>query len=152
MLGTLRSVVRFEACCQWALLSVQITERYHTIKFNVQKYIYPSVNKVHAGSFCVSVISQVIVKSWSSSQVKNEHHQSTKLWHGLQDLLTCVHDHSYACVYTRGLGTPTVSQHTFDWVGGNSHKKNGVLLARFELQILTLTHSSICLHSPPLFT
>ena len=24
---------------------------------------------------------------------------------------TCVHDHSYACVYTRGLGTPTVSQH-----------------------------------------
>ena len=25
--------------------------------------------------------------------------------------LTCVRDHSYACVYTRGLGTPTASQH-----------------------------------------
>ena len=25
--------------------------------------------------------------------------------------LTCVHDQSYACVYTQGLGRPTMSQH-----------------------------------------
>ena len=25
--------------------------------------------------------------------------------------LTCVRDHSYACVYARGLGTPTTSPH-----------------------------------------
>ena len=25
--------------------------------------------------------------------------------------LSCQHDHSYACVYTQGLGTPTASQH-----------------------------------------
>ena len=25
--------------------------------------------------------------------------------------VTCVRDHSYACVYTRGLGTPTTRQH-----------------------------------------
>ena len=25
--------------------------------------------------------------------------------------LTCVHDHSYACAYTQGLGTPITSQH-----------------------------------------
>ena len=33
--------------------------------------------------------------------------------HGLQDLV-CVRDHFYACVHTRELGTPTVSQHIFD--------------------------------------
>ena len=29
--------------------------------------------------------------------------------------LTCVRDHFYVCVYTRGLGTLTASQHIFDW-------------------------------------
>ena len=42
---------------------------------------------VHAGSFRVSVI------------------------HRTPGSLTCIRDHFYACVYTRGLSTPTVSQH-----------------------------------------
>ena len=29
--------------------------------------------------------------------------------------LTCVHDHSYACVYTRGLGTLTVTEWVTQW-------------------------------------
>ena len=47
---------------------------------------------VHAGSFRVSVIHQTDIfwTTWS---------------------LSCVCDHSCACVYTRGLGTPTASQH-----------------------------------------
>ena len=48
----------------------------------VQKYIYPSVSKVHAGSFCVSVIHQTL--TWTTGS------------------LTCVQDHSYACIYTGG--------------------------------------------------
>ena len=32
----------FEACCQWALLHVQITTLLHT--FTVHMYVYPSVN------------------------------------------------------------------------------------------------------------
>ena len=49
--------------------------------------------KVHAGSFCVSVIHRTLTRTTGS--------------------LTCVRDHSCACVvlYTRGLGTPTASQH-----------------------------------------
>ena len=42
--------------------------------------------------------------------------KSTELWHGLQDL-TCVRDHSCACVFTRGLGTPTGSLHNIVWLG-----------------------------------
>ena len=42
----------FEACCQRALLNVQIITLLFT--FTVQKYIYPPVSKVHAGSFLVS--------------------------------------------------------------------------------------------------
>ena len=33
-LGALGSVVSFEACCQWALLSVQITRHYPTFDFS----------------------------------------------------------------------------------------------------------------------
>ena len=57
----------------------------------VQKYIYPFVNKVYAGSFCVSVIRQTL--TWTTES------------------LTCVRDHSYVCIYTQGLGTLTASQH-----------------------------------------
>ena len=59
--------------------------------FGVQKYIYHPVSKVHAGSFCVSLIHQTL--TWTTRS------------------LTCVHDHSCARVYTWGLGTPTASQH-----------------------------------------
>ena len=61
-------------------------------KFSVQKYIYPSVSKVHAGSFRVSVIHWTLTRTTGSS--------------------TCVRDYSYACVFTRGVGTPIPSQHT----------------------------------------
>ena len=49
--------------------------------------------KCNAGSFRVSVIH------WTLTWAKVS--------------LTCVRDHSHACVYTRGLGTPTESQHIF---------------------------------------
>ena len=49
------------------------------MKFTVQKYIYPYVSKVHAGSFHISV-----------------GHRSLKWTTGS---LTCVRDHSYACIY-----------------------------------------------------
>ena len=47
--------------------------------------------KVRAGSYRVSTTHRTL--TWTT-------------W-----ALTCVRDHSYACVYTRGLGTPTASQH-----------------------------------------
>ena len=46
---------------------------------------------MHAGSFSVSVIHQTL--AWTTG------------------CLMCVCDHSYACVYTKGLDTQTVSQH-----------------------------------------
>ena len=56
-----------------------------------QEQRYP-VQQVHAGSFCVSVIHQTL--TWTTGS------------------FTCVCDHSYACVYTRQLGTtPTACQH-----------------------------------------
>ena len=55
-----------------------------------QKQRYPDL-QVHAGSFRVSVIHRTL--RWTTGS------------------LTCVSDHLYACVYTRGLGTPTTSQH-----------------------------------------
>ena len=48
--------------------------------------------KVHAGSFSVSIIHRTL--TWTTGS-----------W-------TWVRDHSCACVYARGLGTPTASQHT----------------------------------------
>ena len=49
MFGELGRVVSFETCCQWALLSGQLT----TILFKIteQKYMYPSASKVDAGLF-----------------------------------------------------------------------------------------------------
>ena len=57
-----------------------------------QEHRYP-VLQMHAWSFRVSVIYRTL--TWATGS------------------LTCVRDHSYACVYiyTWGLGTPTVSQH-----------------------------------------
>ena len=55
---------------------------------------YPplTIITVHAGSFRVSTIRRTLIYTAGS--------------------LTCVRDHSYACVYTRRLGTPpTASQH-----------------------------------------
>ena len=54
---------------------------------------YPTLinYKCVAGSFRASIIHRALT-TWS---------------------LTCVRDHSYACVYTRELGTPTASQLTF---------------------------------------
>ena len=55
---------------------------------------YP-VLQVHAGSFCVSVIHQTLTRTTGS--------------------VMCGHNHSYACVYTQGLGTLTISrQNIFD--------------------------------------
>ena len=56
---------------------------------------------VHAGSFHVSIIHRTLI--WNTGS------------------LTCVHDHSCACIYTRELGTPTVSQFTF-LTRGKTHK------------------------------
>ena len=47
--------------------------------------------KVHAGSFRVCIIHQTL--TWTTGS------------------LTCVRDHSYACIFTQVLGTPTASQH-----------------------------------------
>ena len=55
--------------------------------------MYPSVSKVNAGSFRVSVIHRTM--TWTTGS------------------LTCVRDHSYACAYTRGLGTQTAVSTTF---------------------------------------
>ena len=54
---------------------------------------YPTVinYKVHAGVFHVCLIHRIL--TWTTGS------------------FMCVHDHSYTCVYTRQLGTPTASQH-----------------------------------------
>ena len=54
-----------DACCQWALLNVQVTTL--LFPFTVQKYIYLSVGKVHA---------------WVFSRFRNPPNSR----HGLQDL------------------------------------------------------------------
>ena len=52
-----RRAESFEACCQRALLSVQITTL--LFPFPVQKYVYPPVSKVHSGSHHVSVTTKL---------------------------------------------------------------------------------------------
>ena len=52
----------FEACCQWALLNVQIITL--LFQLTVQKYIYPPDSKVHAGFFHVSVVHQTL--TWTT--------------------------------------------------------------------------------------
>ena len=55
------------------------------------RHIPSSGVQVHAGYYRVSIIHRTL--TWTTG------------------MLTCVHDLSYACVYTRGLNTPTASQH-----------------------------------------
>ena len=88
-----RRAESFEACCQWALLDVQIITLLFT--FTEKKYTYPSVSKVYAGSFRVSVIHRT--RTWTTGS------------------LMCVHDHIILThAYTHGgLGTTTASQHIF---------------------------------------
>ena len=75
-----------------------VTLPYYRMYCTVQQYKYPSVSKVHAGSFRVSVIRLTL--PWTTGS------------------LTCVRAHSYACVYTRGVwGTPTAIQHNIFWLG-----------------------------------
>ena len=63
----------------------------HGVKCQLSYYF-----SVHAGSVHVSIIHQTLI--WTTGS------------------LTCRHDHFCACVYTRGLGTPTVGLHNiFDW-------------------------------------
>ena len=85
MLGVLGRVVSFEACCHIVCKSLDTTL---LCKLTVQKYMDPFVSKAHAGFFCVSVIHQTL--TWTTGSLR---------------------DHSYACVYTQGLGTPTASLH-----------------------------------------
>ena len=62
----------------------------------VSHYLTLIKYKVHAGSFRISVIHRTL--TWTTGS------------------LTCVHDRSCACVYTRGLGTLTACQHNiFDF-------------------------------------
>ena len=72
---------------------------------------YP-VLQVHAGSFHVSIIHQTL--TWTTGS-----------W---------VRDHFYVCVYTQGLGTPTMSQTTF-LTRKNSHKFFIVLRMGFEPRV-----------------
>ena len=66
-------------------------------KLTVLKYIYPSVSKVHAGSFRVSVINRTPDMDYRIFSVRSAY------------LIILMR----ACVYTQGGGlvTPTVSQH-----------------------------------------
>ena len=83
-------------------------------KFTLQKLIYRCVSGVHAGSFRVSVIRRTL--TWTTGS------------------LTCVRDHSHACVYTRALGTPTTSQHNI-FHSGNLSQILLVLLTGLEPRV-----------------
>ena len=68
-----------EACCQRALLNVQIITLFTVC---TEVHLSSCQLKVHAGSFCASIIHQTL--TWTTGS------------------LTCAHDHSCACVYTHG--------------------------------------------------
>ena len=75
-----------------------------SLPYYLQKYSYPPVSKMHAGSFRVSIVHRIL--TWITGSV------------------TCVRGYSYASVCTRGLGIPTASQHDiFD-----SEKTHNLLL------------------------
>ena len=90
--GTLKQLTAglksLKLAAKLALLNVRIIALLFTL--TVHKYIYPPVSKVHSGSFRVSVIHRIL--TWTAGS------------------FMCVCDHSYACVYTQGFGTLTVSQ------------------------------------------
>ena len=99
----------------WSLLTMgaaHCANHYQLFIFTVQKYIYPYVSKVHAGSFRVAVIHRNL--TWTTGS------------------LTCVSDHSYACVCTWGLGTLAASQHNI-FNSGKNVLVFIVLLTGFEL-------------------
>ena len=96
-----RRAESFEACCQRALLNVQISTLLFTL--TLHKYTYPLVSKVHAGSLRVSVIHRTLTRATGA--------------------LTCVRDHYYACKSIRvGLGTPTASRRNIFDSEKTSHK------------------------------
>ena len=109
-----RGVVSFETCCQWVLLlSVQIITL--PVTFTVQKYIL-SLCSVLAGCFRVSIIHQTL--TWTIG------------------FLTCVHDHSYACVSTHGrLDIPIVSAQHF-WLR-KTHSLTGFELGSLNVECST---------------
>ena len=61
----------------------------------LQEQCYP-VLQVHAGSFHLSIIHQTLTMTWTTGS------------------LMCIHDHSYACLYTWGLGTLMSQHNIFD--------------------------------------
>ena len=117
-------VVRFEACCQWALLSVQITRLLTsdtTLLLNLL-YIsmYPSVSKVHVGSLCVSVIHQTLSLTWTTGSLACVHY-----------MIILMH----VCKHT-GIGHMTASQHNItDW------EKNQVFLVLLRSSCSSSTNS-----------
>ena len=92
----------------YLLFNVQIINLLFTL--TVQKDMYSSVSKVLVGSFRVSVIHQTL--TWTTGSLK------------------CVRDHSYASVYTRSVGTPTVQYYIFD---SKNSQMFFVLLMGFEV-------------------
>ena len=81
MLCALGRVVSFAACCQSCYLACKSLDTTLLFKITVQKlvYMYPSVSKVHAGSFRFSVSHRTL--TWTTGS------------------LTCVRGHSYACAF-----------------------------------------------------
>ena len=92
--------------------------------------------KAHAGSFRVSTIHRTL--TWTTGS------------------LTCVREHAYACVYTRGFDTPTASHHNiFDLEKWSqffllcSWRRRGSNLGSLDLESDTLPtepplHSDAC--------
>ena len=89
--------------------------------------------KVHARSFHVSIIHQIL--KWTTAS------------------LTCVRDHSYACVYTWWLSTATASQHIFDLEkltffscapDADGVRTSGLWISSLTLYQLSHRHADIC--------
>ena len=89
--GVFGLLVFFNTLSQWEKFLMGNSGRFP--QGQLQQSRYPTLinYEVHAGSFRVSVIHQTL--TWTTGS------------------LSCVSNHSYASVYTRGLGTPTASQH-----------------------------------------
>ena len=90
MPGALGRIVGFEIRCQWVLLGVQITRLYPIINLHL----------LYRDTFII-----LSVKCYRSVRVSVIHRTPT--W--TTGFVTCVRHHSYACLYTRGLVTPTAA-------------------------------------------
>ena len=97
------------------------------LKSTVRKRIYPSVSKVQAGSFRVSVIHRTVTWSTGSS--------------------TCVRGHSCECVYTRGLGWAHQQRISTTFLTRKNSQICLVLLTGLELG--SLISYSIASHALP---